>query len=157
MLIGGLWHGAAWKFVFWGGMHGAGLMLHKFLRPWLDKMPDTRLVRAASWAVTMVFVSLLWVFFRADTFTDAMHIIGNAFSQVDASHLLPFIKERYLWCIMMAVIISLHAMPLHWLEKASQWFVGTHWLTKLLIFMVVVQLTLQFLTADVKPFIYFQF
>lgn len=157
MLIGGLWHGAAWKFVFWGGMHGAGLMLHKFLRPWLDKMPDTRFVRAASWAVTMTFVSLLWVFFRADSFTDAIHIIGNAFGQVEAGHLLPFIKERYLWCIMMTVIITLHAMPLHWLERASQWFVGTHWLTKLLIFMVVVQLTLQFLTADVKPFIYFQF
>ncbi len=39
MLIGGLWHGAAWKFVFWGAMHGAGLAVHKAARPRLSKIP----------------------------------------------------------------------------------------------------------------------
>ena len=157
MLIGGLWHGAAWKFVFWGGMHGLGLMLHKALRPWLDGIADTRLTRIACWAVTMSFVSLLWVFFRADSFTDSLLIIGNAFGNFDASHLVPFVKERYVWCIMMAVIILLHTTPLSWLSRAAQWFVSTHWVTKLILFMSVIQLTLQFLCADVKPFIYFQF
>lgn len=38
MLIGGLWHGASWKFVFWGGMHGAGLAIHKACRPLLGKL-----------------------------------------------------------------------------------------------------------------------
>ncbi|MGN0211803.1 MAG: MBOAT family O-acyltransferase [Muribaculaceae bacterium] len=157
MLIGGLWHGASWKFVFWGGMHGVGLMVHKALRPWLGRIADTRLTRAACWAVTMIFVSLLWVFFRADTFADALTIIGNAFGSFDAAHIAPFVAERATWCVMMVVIIATHAMPIEWHARASRWFVGTPWIVKLLLFALVVQLTIQFMSAEVKPFIYFQF
>ncbi|MBQ7851505.1 MAG: MBOAT family protein, partial [Muribaculaceae bacterium] len=56
MLIGGLWHGANWKFVFWGAMHGAGLAVHKACRPFLDKLPSTFPVKAISWTITMTFV-----------------------------------------------------------------------------------------------------
>ncbi|MDO5771712.1 MAG: MBOAT family protein [Bacteroidales bacterium] len=157
MLLGGLWHGAAWKFVFWGGMHGVGLMTHKALKPWLDRVPDSCLTRFASRAVTIAFVSLLWVFFRADSFGDAATIIACAFTTFDASHIAPFIAERGTWCVMMVVIISLHCVPMEWLERASRWFVGTPWAVKLLLFIAVVQLTLQFMSAEVKPFIYFQF
>lgn len=157
MLIGGLWHGASWKFVFWGGMHGLGLMLHKALKPHLDRLSASRLITAASWAVTMAFVSLLWVYFRADSFTDASTIIATAFTNFNPAHIAPFIAERGTWCAMMLIIISLHACPLEWLHSASQWFVRTPWLVKLLLFLLVVQLTLQFMSAEVKPFIYFQF
>ena len=58
---------------------------------------------------------------------------------------------------MMVIIIALHALPLGWLDRASRWFVDAPWIVKLLIFIVVVQLTLQFMSAEVKPFIYFQF
>ena len=157
MLIGGLWHGAAWKFVFWGGMHGVGLMVHKACKPWLDRSPDAWYVRALSWLVTMTFVSLLWVFFRADSFGDAATIITQAFTDFDLSHFTPFVAERFTWCVMMVIIIALHALPLGWLDRASRWFVDAPWIVKLLIFIVVVQLTLQFMSAEVKPFIYFQF
>lgn len=157
MLLGGLWHGAAWKFVFWGGMHGVVLMVHKAMKPRLDRLPDTWLTRAASRALTMVFVSLLWVFFRADSFGDAATIIGCAFTGFDASHIVPFIAERGTWCVMMAVIIALHTLRLEWLESAKQWFVRAPWAVKLLIFVAAVQLTIQFMSAEVKPFIYFQF
>ena len=56
MLIGGLWHGAAWKFVFWGAMHGAGLAVHKASKPWLVRLGNGHAVRILSWAVTW----LLW-------------------------------------------------------------------------------------------------
>ena len=157
MLIGGLWHGAAWKFVFWGGMHGVGLMVHKACKPWLDRSPDAWYVRALSWLVTMTFVSLLWVFFRADSFGDAATIITRAFTDFDLSPFTPFVAERFTWCVMMVIIIALHALPLGWLDRASRWFVDAPWIVKLLIFIVVVQLTLQFMSAEVKPFIYFQF
>ena len=62
MLIGGLWHGAAWKFVFWGAMHGAGLAVHKASKPWLDRLGSSWPVKALSWFVTMTVVALLWVF-----------------------------------------------------------------------------------------------
>ena len=138
-------------------MHGVGLMTHKALKPWLDRVPDSCLTRFASRAVTIAFVSLLWVFFRADSFGDAATIIACAFTTFDASHIAPFIAERGTWCVMMVVIISLHCVPMEWLERASRWFVGTPWAVKLLLFIAVVQLTLQFMSAEVKPFIYFQF
>lgn len=62
MLIGGLWHGAAWKFIFWGAMHGVGLAVHKACRPILQRIPDNWFTVFISWAITFVYVSLLWVF-----------------------------------------------------------------------------------------------
>ena len=58
---------------------------------------------------------------------------------------------------MMAVIIALHTLRLEWLESAKLWFVRAPWAVKLLIFVAAVQLTIQFMSAEVKPFIYFQF
>ena len=72
MLIGGLWHGAAWKFVFWGAMHGAGLAVHKACKPILARIPDNWLTIFIFWAITFIYVSLLWVFFRAASFEDSV-------------------------------------------------------------------------------------
>lgn len=94
MLVGGLWHGAAWKFVFWGAMHGAGLMVHKASRPLLAKIPDTWLTKAVAWSITMVYVSLLWVFFRADSWTDSWLIIRNIFTNFSLDYVGPFVKVR---------------------------------------------------------------
>ncbi|MDE6794268.1 MAG: MBOAT family protein, partial [Muribaculaceae bacterium] len=79
MLIGGLWHGAAWKFVFWGAMHGVGLALHKAFKPLLDKIPNNFFTNFISWALTFIYVSLLWVFFRAADFEQSVLIIKNIF------------------------------------------------------------------------------
>jgi alginate O-acetyltransferase complex protein AlgI len=63
MLLGGLWHGAAWSFVLWGGMHGAALLAQRAFqrRPW----PRLGL-RGAAVAFTFLWVTLAWVPFRAD-------------------------------------------------------------------------------------------
>ena len=157
MLIGGLWHGAAWKFVFWGGMHGVGLAVHKACKPILDKIPDNAFTKPIFWTITMVFVSLLWVFFRADSFTDSVAIIANIFNNFSVEHILPFFSERRVWCIMMLVIIITHAIPLSFYQKTAQYFVRSPWLVKWLIFVIVVQLVIEFMGEDVAPFIYFQF
>lgn len=157
MLIGGLWHGAAWKFVFWGAMHGVGLAVHKASKPVLSKIPDTFIVKALSWTVTIVYVSLLWVFFRADSWLDSWLIIKNIFTNFSVAHILPFIEVRYTWCIMMAVIIISHAMPRRVYDRMGEVFVKLRWIFKLIIFIVVVQFVIQFMSEDVAPFIYFQF
>ncbi|MEG2402279.1 MAG: MBOAT family protein [Muribaculaceae bacterium] len=157
MLIGGLWHGAAWKFVFWGGMHGVGLVIHKAASPLLKKIPDTWYVKVVSCAITLIFVSLLWVFFRAATFTDSILIIKNIFINFDVNHIIPFIQERKVWCIMMTIIILSHAIPRKWYDELSNYFIKSHYLVKWIIFIVVVQLVIEFMSEDVAPFIYFQF
>ena len=73
MLLGGLWHGASWNFVVWGGLHGVALAVHKL---WIGMRGD-RPIRGGllrdllSWLVTFVFVLVTWVFFRAADFTTA--------------------------------------------------------------------------------------
>lgn len=157
MLIGGLWHGAAWKFVFWGAMHGVGLAVHKATAPVVAKVPDNRVTRTLWWTVTMVYVSLLWTFFRASSWTDSVLIIENIFSNFSADYILPFLSARWMWTVMMVAVIAVHAMPSRMVDAAGRWFVRTNWLVKLLIFIVVVQLVIQFKGEDVAPFIYFQF
>ncbi len=73
MLLGGLWHGASWSFVFWGFLHGAGLAVHK---AW-SAHPRWRLPGGAiaAWTATYAFVCLGWVFFRAGDFETAMLVL----------------------------------------------------------------------------------
>lgn len=157
MLIGGLWHGAAWKFVFWGAMHGVGLAVHKLCKPWLQRIPDNWATRAASWALTMLVVSLLWVYFRAASWADACTIIATIFCDFKPSMILPFIATRGIWIAMMAIIISAHALPQRYWDAAAAWWVKAPWVLKLIIFIVTVQIVVQFQGEDVAPFIYFQF
>ncbi len=62
MLLGGLWHGAAWTFVVWGGIHGARLAAERGLR---ERFGTARVPAWAGWLVTFNVVCLAWVFFRA--------------------------------------------------------------------------------------------
>lgn len=157
MLIGGLWHGAAWKFVIWGAMHGVGLGVHKALKPLLNRIPDTWPVKATSWVLTMLYVSLLWVFFRAYDWHDACTLVATIFDNFSFSYALPFLQTRTVWVVMMAAIIAMHALPGSWVESARRLFVRSWWGVKLLVFVVTVQLVLQFAGEEVAPFIYFQF
>ncbi len=70
MLLGGLWHGAGWTFVVWGGLHGLALVVD---RVW--QRTGLRLPWGAGWALTMVFVFATWVVFRAETFGAALDIV----------------------------------------------------------------------------------
>ena len=80
MLLGGLWHGASWTFVFWGLLHGVGLAVHRLVRG--DKRAERAAVRGlgatiASWTLTYAFVCVGWVFFRAPDFGTAALILAK--------------------------------------------------------------------------------
>lgn len=157
MLIGGLWHGAAWKFIFWGAMHGVGLAMHKFCKPWLSRIPDNWVVSFFSWLITFVYVSLLWVFFRAADFEQSVLIISNIFVDFQWAQIPQFFEARMVWCIMMLTLIVMHFVPQSWTDACGRLFVRAPWPVKWLAFIVVVQLVIEFMTEEVVPFIYFQF
>lgn len=68
-LIGGIWHGAGWTFILWGGMHGLGLCVHRAFRFLPIKLP-----KLISVGITFIFVVFSWVLFRAGTTSDAMSL-----------------------------------------------------------------------------------
>lgn len=157
MLIGGLWHGAAWKFVFWGAMHGVGLAVHKACKPLLKRIPDNWFTMFASWALTFIYVSMLWVFFRAASFEDSVLIIRNIFTDFQWAQIPQFFEARMVWCIMMITLIVVHFIPQRIADETQALFVKSPWIVKLLTFLIVVQLVIEFMSEEVAPFIYFQF
>ena len=89
-LVSGLWHGAATHFVLWGGIHGAGIIISKLISPVTKKAP--KFIR---WFLTFSFVSLAWVFFRAEDTPEALSMLGQLF----AGGLKPLNAELVAACI----------------------------------------------------------
>ncbi len=77
MLLGGLWHGANFTFVMWGGIHGGGLSLERFFRKASDKVRTEFFSRWARRVVIFHLVCLAWVFFRADSITVAFTMLSG--------------------------------------------------------------------------------
>jgi D-alanyl-lipoteichoic acid acyltransferase DltB (MBOAT superfamily) len=88
MLVGGLWHGAGWTFVFWGAFHGALLVVN---HAWNHLVGATRAARlplwrsVAGWALTFGCVVVGWVFFRAETFAAAVNLLRGMLRMNDAT------------------------------------------------------------------------
>jgi alginate O-acetyltransferase complex protein AlgI len=81
MLLGGLWHGAGWTFVVWGGLHGVYLSVDRAWRPDAgSRIPRTLLTRIGSTAATFGLVCFAWIFFRAASMAEAFDVIGGILS-----------------------------------------------------------------------------
>jgi len=82
MLLGGLWHGSSYAFIFWGFLHGAYLIFQRILGPGFGKILDT--LRTPSWlriginvAIVFTLTSLAWIFFRSPDFETAMSVLSG--------------------------------------------------------------------------------
>ena len=110
MLIGGLWHGAAWTFVIWGGLHGVYLGVERFVREhlWRDRW-NVAPLRFLYGLVTLFFVVLAWVWFRAADFPAGCDIFHKLFSAQGADVLLAAQK--------LALLAFGGVVAVHWLMR----------------------------------------
>lgn len=158
MLIGGLWHGASWRFVVWGGVHGLALAVH---RAWRGRQPAGRPEpfwrRFLGWLLTFHLVLGLWVFFRASDFSTAVAMLHQALTQLDWAYVGPFWQARPLFVGLLVLGYFLHAVPMEWVARLESTFARSPWVVKFLAFVFVVQLLLEMRQSYVQPFIYFQF
>lgn len=69
-LISGFWHGASWNFIFWGVCHGLFVVITRIFKKFFEALHP-----ALNWMITFSFVNIMWVFFRAETFTQALKIL----------------------------------------------------------------------------------
>ena len=74
-LIGGIWHGAGWTFLFWGFLHGSAIVIH---RAW--RHMGFRLNTLVAWFITFNFINITWVFFRAKEWEDAIKVLKGMFT-----------------------------------------------------------------------------
>ena len=87
MLLGGLWHGAGWTFVIWGGLHGCYLVINHFWRHLTATMRAPAvigpLLRCVGWTITFLAVVFAWVFFRAPNLATAMRVVDAMAGQTE--------------------------------------------------------------------------
>jgi alginate O-acetyltransferase complex protein AlgI len=74
-IVGGIWHGAGWTFVFWGFLHGAAIVINRIWR-----LTSVKLPAVVAWFITFNFVNIAWIFFRANEWSDAVKILTSMFS-----------------------------------------------------------------------------
>lgn len=154
MLIGGFWHGASWKFVFWGAAHGLALGFHKLIKA---KIPDHWLLNALGWLATFLFVSFCWIFFRAADFPAALDIIQRIVYHTIWQDFVGFGYSRYEISVLLMAVFVIVLIPVaikKWCIERLYYVPSFFWIFFLFI---ALQVIIQFKDEIVQPFIYFQF
>jgi len=106
MLLGGLWHGASTKFVAWGALHGAYLIVERWLRPVSTRLPDNAVTRVLAGLLVFHLVCFAWLFFRADDFETALLYLQTLVSFTPGVvQLTPFTLG------LLVVSLALHVVP----------------------------------------------
>jgi D-alanyl-lipoteichoic acid acyltransferase DltB (MBOAT superfamily) len=148
MLLGGLWHGAAWRFLAWGALHGAGLVLERALG-WRGGHFGWR--RWVGVALTFHLVCLGWVLFRAPDLATAGALLTAMAGGAEATLTTPKLA------LLVALALGLHFVPADWQARAEQRLAALPAPAYGLAFGVLLLLVLTLGPTGVAPFIYFQF
>ena len=182
MLLGGLWHGAGWTFVIWGGLHGVYLVINHYWVEAVKRSPVlTRLSRGMSYAIaslilTQFVVVLAWVFFRADGIAAARHILQAmfGFGRAPAAGTAPIINGQqmglvalgYLICVALpnvnamfdkyAVGLKTYDTPRPWSIVNFQWEPHPAW-AAVAGLALVSGIFVSAVVGEGSPFLYFQF
>ena len=158
MLLGGLWHGAGWNFVIWGGLNGAYLALEnltgcprKFSGWWGS-------AAGRLWVIGGYFFSL--IFFRASTFEDARTVIANI-SQLRMAMLAPWWESLHYfnqWQVLLLLALAISTHVVHAFGKLRLVFQACPLELRSLFYVVLGFTLLHFYpSGKVSAFIYFQF
>jgi D-alanyl-lipoteichoic acid acyltransferase DltB (MBOAT superfamily) len=160
MLLGGLWHGAGWTFVIWGGLHGLYLAVHKWFSEErgareLPKHPSTAagwLRYLASAALTFHLVCLAWIFFRAPDLPTAWAYLSGIFTQPGP------VPQAWLLLVLFYVPLALLVdVPAWWRNDEQPFPSGFPAYVRGVAYGCMLALCFWVGTGDAVPFIYFQF
>jgi alginate O-acetyltransferase complex protein AlgI len=158
MLLGGLWHGASWNFVFWGGLHGAALAMHK---AWTALNPLARFkgnpIFDAGWSLVSRFLTLGvvlvgWIFFRAESWSVATQYLSRLLTwSHDGTRLIsPYILPAVAGVFLVHLFVNKDRQWAHEIPLRPVW-------PRILAYSSLALLLTCFAATDSAPFIYFQF
>ena len=162
MLLGGLWHGASMSFIIWGAIHGVALAIHKFImgrfssfKQLGSEMKPWR--RVLGIFITFHLVCFGWIFFRADSLQTVNEMLSQICTNFHPEVFAQFVTGYKGVFILMIIGYVLHFMPKS-AENALQGVVTRSPLVvQAVILAIMVFVVVQFKSAGVQPFIYFQF
>ncbi len=148
MLLGGLWHGAAWTFVFWGAWHGGALCVHKYFKERTAGRFSMPTIAAV--VITLLTVMIGWVFFRATSFSQAFAVLQGMFSfTAGIGYYEPFALCALIGFLIYHIILGYNEK---YFSELNNFSILSATLLFLMIYLVVV-----FQPEEFQPFIYFKF
>ncbi len=157
MLLGGLWHGASWKFVIWGTLHGLALVVERFFKEFFQ-IPRNLVTRFLSILVTFHFVVFCWIFFRARDFAAAFQVIENIGKvEVNLSQWLTIIQGYQNVFLVMLIGYVWHFLPQNIIQFLQDTFGKLPIVFKALVLALVFWIVYATASSGPQPFIYFQF
>ncbi len=155
MVLGGLWHGASWNFVFWGFLHGLGLAFDKVWLGW--RFTQTRLMKFVGTIVTFHFVSFCWIFFRSRSFDNSWLILGRIVGEFKAPLFWQWIDGYRMVAILIGLGYIFHWLPDKLVRKSEAVLCYVPVMVQSVFLAFIIWLLFQARSADIQPFIYFQF
>ena len=162
MLLGGLWHGAAVRFILWGALHGAALALHKL---WMAVVPGAKATgdrmhwwsRAAGIFFTFNLVCLGWLMFRAESMQTVELMLHQIFYNFNAA-MIPQVVSGYAGAFaLIAAGFLLHLMPGRADRFAQRLVSHAPLVLQIVMAAAMIWCVMQVKSSDIQPFIYFQF
>ncbi|MFA6451835.1 MAG: MBOAT family O-acyltransferase, partial [bacterium] len=149
MLLGGLWHGASWTFVFWGAYHGFFLAVERLLG---DRNPLKRAPVFIQIMITNFIVMIGWAFFRSSSFPAAANVIKGLFTFSGGQHASGFMLSP---AFFITTVIAVFALIKFENVFNKKWkFTPGVVIALLILFLASMSLAL---SQDYSPFLYFQF
>lgn len=160
MLLGGLWHGASWNFIIWGGLHGLALAGHKLWMAAIPKSPDLRnrpWVDLVGGLLTFLFVCFCWIFFKASDLETALTMIHQIAFSFHFDGFAAFWSNYQPVMLMMLLGYAIHLLPDGWADRViagrPMWVMPVY----LLVFVLFVVVYALFKSAEPVMPIYLQF
>ena len=158
MMLGGLWHGASWTFLAWGGLHGVGQVVGHIRRTRRETagLPPIAKGTWRHWIqifLTFQFVCLAWVFFRATSFTNAFQLLGRLVTGWTS----PINLVTPLLVLTIAAVLIVQLVPSSLGSRATAVFSRQHVVVQSLVLALVLLVITTLGPTGVAPFIYYRF
>ncbi len=156
-VLSGFWHGASWTFIIWGIYHGLFLILERLF---LLKV-YTSLGSFIARLIVFFLINIGWIFFRADTTSQAVHIISKLFSNT-LSLPLDYVSNQFTFCFVLALLFSFFTIP-HFGKRIQNFVYGESKPILALSAFTLIAIVIYFLSviniaaSGFNPFIYFRF
>ncbi|CDF80128.1 alginate O-acetylation protein [Formosa agariphila KMM 3901] len=158
MLIGGLWHGASWKFVIWGGLNGIGLVVYKYWRkisPYEFK--SQWYVRAWKILITFIFITFTRIYFRGESMDHISRWYSQVVNNMDWSNALSLLTHYQAVFWIMAIGYITHWLPQTMKDSIENLYSKSPVFVKIALGVFTGVICYQAFSSDFQPFIYFQF
>lgn len=162
MLLGGLWHGAAVRFILWGALHGVALALHKM---WMAVVPWAKIngkdmnivLRVAGIVLTFNLVCFGWLLFRAEDMQTVHVMLYQIFNNFNSA-IIPQVVEGYKAVFALIVLgYAMHFLPEKIDIDIRNRVVNASFWWQVALMALTIWCVMQIKSSDIQPFIYFQF